>query len=149
MAEKIVATNKEARYNYTLFDTYEAGIELRGGEVKSLRTGNATLKDSFAMIERGELFLYNMHIAPYEMTTVNVPDPKRVRKLLLHKSDINRLAAQTSQRGYTIIPTKVYFKKGYAKVEVAVAKGKRLWDKREAIQKRETERELRRSLRSK
>ena len=149
MAEKIIATNKEARHNYALFDAYEAGIELKGGEVKSLRAGKASLKESFARIEKGELLLYNMHIAPYEGTTVDIPDPKRVRKLLLHKKDISKLAAKTSQRGYTIIPTKIYFKKGYAKVEIAIARGKRTWDKRETIQKREAEREVRRSLRGK
>lgn len=149
MAEKIIATNKEARHTYALFDSFEAGIELKGGEVKSLRAGKASLKESFARVEKGEILLYNMHISPYKGTTVDIPDPQRVRKLLLHKKDIVKLEAKTAQRGFTIIPTKIYFKKGYAKVEIAIARGKKLWDKRQAIRKREVEREMRRSLRSK
>jgi len=149
MADKLVATNRQARFQYTLFDAYEAGIELKGCEVKSLREGKASIKESFARVDKGEVFLYNMHIPPYEYANINQPDPKRLRKLLLKKSEINKLAAQTSQRGFTIVPTKVYFKKGFAKVEIALAKGKRQFDKREVMKKREVEREVRRSLRSK
>jgi len=149
MAEKLIATNREARFEYSLFDTYEAGIELKGCEVKSLREGSASIKESFARVDKGEVYLYNMHIPPYEYANINQPDPKRIRKLLLKKGEINKLSAQTSQRGFTIIPTKVYFKKGFAKVEIALAKGKKVFDKREVMKKRETEREIRRSLRKK
>ena len=149
MAEKIISTNKEARYKYLLFDVFEAGIELKGPEVKSVRDGGVSLKDSFARVENGEIFLYNMHIAPYEYANINAPEPKRARKLLLRKSEIVKLASKISQRGFTIVPTKLYFKKGFAKVEIALAKGKRLYDKREAIKKREAQREMRRSLRGK
>lgn len=142
-------TNREARHNYTILESFETGIVLCGCEVKSLREGRAALKDSFARIEKGELFLYNMYIAPYEAAGRNNPEPKSPRKLLLHKSEIAKLQGAVSQRGYTLVPLKLYFKHGIAKVELALCKGKRQYDKREAIKRREVEREIRRGLREK
>ena len=149
MDEKVIATNRQARYNYTILESFEAGIELRGTEVKSLRGGQANLKESFARVENGELFLYNMHIAPYEFGNIANVDPIRPRKLLLHKNQIRRLIGDLSAKRLTLIPLKLYFKHGIAKVELAVAKGKKLYDKREAIRRRESERELRRIARGK
>lgn len=146
MAEELVATNREARHNYHILESVEAGIELKGAEVKSLREHRANLKDSFARVEENELYLYNMHISPYPQAGKFNPDPKRRRKLLLHKSEIKRLLGQLTQKGLTLIPLKLYFKRGIAKVELALAKGKKLYDKREAIRRRESERELRRAL---
>ncbi len=149
MAEKIIATNRQARFNYTILESFEAGIELNGPEVKSLRTGKASLADSFARIEGGEVFLHNMHIAPYEFGNRANPDPIRARKLLLHKNQIKRLSAELSTKHLTLIPLKAYFKSGMVKVELAVAKGKKLYDKREAIKSRESDIELRRIIRNK
>lgn len=146
MAEELVATNREARHNYHILESVEAGIELKGAEVKSLREHRANLKDSFARVEENELYLYNMHVSPYPQAGKFNPDPKRRRKLLLHKSEIKRLLGQLTQKGLTLIPLKLYFKRGIAKVELALAKGKKLYDKREAIRRREAERELRRAL---
>ena len=145
MAGKIVTTNRQARYNYSILESFEAGIELAGSEVKSLRAGRASLKDSFAIVEGGELFLCNCHISPYVHTGSFSEDPKRRRKLLIHKAQINRLLGQTSQKGLTLIPLKIYFKRGFAKVELALAKGKKRYDKREKIRRKETLRELRRA----
>ncbi len=142
MSPKIIATNRQARYNYSILEGFEAGIELKGSEVKSLRAGKASLKDSFARVDRGELFLYNCHISPYEHTGSFTVDPKRRRKLLVHKSQINRLTGLTTQKGLTLIPLKMYFKHGLAKVEIALAKGKRQYDKREKIKRKEAMREL-------
>ncbi len=149
MAEGLVATNREARHNYHILESLEAGIELKGAEVKSLREHRANLKDSFARVEGDEAFLYNMHISPYPQAGRFGPDPQRRRKLLLHKAEIKRLLGKLTQKGLTLIPLKLYFKRGIAKVELALAKGKRLYDKREAIRRREAERELRRALRRK
>ena len=149
MPDKTVATNRQARYNYAILESFEAGIELKGTEVKSLRAGQVNLKDSFARVENNELFLYNMHIAPYEFGNIANVDPIRPRKLLLHKSQIRRLVGEVSAKRLTLIPLKLYFKRGIAKVELAVAKGKKLYDKRETIRRRETERELRRIARGK
>ncbi len=149
MAEESVATNNEARHNYHILESAEAGIELMGAEVKSLRGHKANLKDSFARIEDGEIYLYNMHISPYPQAGRFNPDPKRRRKLLLHKTEIKRLFVQLTQKGLTLIPLKLYFKKGLAKVELALAKGKKLYDRREDIKRRDSDRDLRRELRSK
>lgn len=149
MAEELIATNREARHNYHILESVEAGIELKGAEVKSLREHRANLKDSFARVEENEIYLYNMHISPYPQAGRFNPDPKRRRKLLLHKTEIKRLLGQLSQKGLTLIPLKIYFKRGMAKVELALAKGKKLYDKREAIRRRESEMELRRALRRK
>ena len=142
MANKVIATNRQARYNYSILESFEAGIELKGSEVKSLRGGKASLKDSFARIEKNELFLFNCHISSYENTGSFLEDPKRPRKLLVHKSQINRLVGQTSQKGLTLIPLKMYFKHGLAKVELALAKGKKVHDNREKIRRKELVREL-------
>ncbi len=149
MADKIIATNRHALYNYTVLESLEVGIELKGTEVKSLRTGQTNLKDSFARIENGQVFLYNMHIAPYEFGNISNTDPLRARRLLLHKNQIRRFSGELSTKNLTLIPLKIYFKKGVAKVELALVKGKKLYDKREAIRKRESERELRRIARGK
>jgi len=145
MSEKIIATNKQARYNYTLFDAVEAGVELKGSEVKSLRLGYVSLNDSFARVEKDGIYLYNCHIVPYKYAR-EAQDPQRIKKLLLHKSEINKFAARLAQRGFTLVPVKIYFKRGMAKVEIALAKGKRLYDKREAIKKRESSLEMRRAI---
>ena len=146
MAEKIIATNKEARHNYALFDTYEAGIALKGGEVKSLRAGKASLKESFARIEKGEVFLVSAHISPYSHGNIQNHDPLRERKLLLHKSEIRRLVGKTEQKGLTLVPLRAYFAQGHAKVELALARGKRHSDKRETIKRRDAAREVEREL---
>jgi len=147
MAEKVIATNRKARFNYTILESFEAGIELRGAEVKSLRGGNASLADSFARGENGEIFMHNMHIAPYEFANINKTDPIRPRRLLLHRSQIRRILGEASTKRLALIPLKIYFKEGIAKVELALAKGKKLYDKREDIRRRETERDLRRVIR--
>ena len=138
--------NRRARRDYFILETVEAGIELRGCEVKSLRRGQASLAESFVRVEDGEAYLYGMYIAPYEEGSYNNPPPRRRRKLLLHRRQIAHLGAKVSGKGYTLIPLALYFKRGYAKVEVALAQGKRQYDKREAIKKREAERESRRVI---
>lgn len=143
---KIIATNRKAYHDYFIEETIEAGIELKGTEVKSVRLGHVNLKDSFARVENGEVFLYNMHISPYEKGNIFNVDPMRDRKLLLHKHEINRLAGYVQQKGYTLIPLKIYLKRGKIKVELAVAKGKKLYDKREAIAKRDAELEIRKKM---
>ena len=142
----IICDNRKARHEYHFLETFEAGIELRGTEVKSLRNGRGNLQDAYGKIENGQLYLVNMHISPYEMGNRNNHDPKRAKRLLLHKSEIRRLHAKVKEKGYTIVPTKVYFSGSLVKVEIALAQGKKLHDKREdlinkAVQ-RETERDL-------
>jgi SsrA-binding protein len=144
--DKLVASNRRARHDYTILETIEAGLQLKGTEVKSMRAGKTALSDSFARLEGNEIFLYNMHIAPYEFGNIYNPDPLRPRKLLLHRRQINKLALEVSTKHLAIIPLKVYFKNGIAKVELALAKGKKQYDKREAIKKRESEKELKRVL---
>lgn len=144
---KLIANNKKAYYDYFIEDTYEAGIALAGTEVKSLRTGKCSLKESFIRIDRGELFVYNMHISPYEKGNIFNKDPLRVRKLLVHRYEINKMSAKVAEKGFTLVPLRVYFKDSLVKVEIGLARGKKLYDKRETIakkdQKREAERELR------
>ncbi|OIO38773.1 MAG: SsrA-binding protein [Candidatus Omnitrophica bacterium CG1_02_49_10] len=144
----IVATNRRARHDYTLFNTVEAGIVLKGTEVKSLRMRLVSLTESFARIDDDEVFLYNMHINPYEHGGINNVEPTRTRKLLLHKAQIKRLAGDVSQKGFTLIPLQVYFKRGVAKVEIAVARGKQNYDKRQKLKKDEHDREVRRAMSS-
>ena len=144
-----IVTNRQARRDYAILESIEAGIELKGTEVKSLRGRLANLKESFARIEKGEVILYNFHISPYEFGNIHNVDPMRPRKLLLHKNQILRLYAQIQTKSLTLVPLKVYFKKGFAKVELAVAKGKKKYDKREAIKRREAKLEIDRALRSK
>jgi len=143
---KMIANNKKARHDYFIEETYEAGIVLHGTEVKSLRLGKCSVKESFIRVENGEVFVYNMHISPYEMGNIFNKDPLRVKKLLLHKSEINRIMGKVSQQGYTLVPLTVYLKGSLVKVEIGLAKGKKLYDKRQDIakkdQKRETERQF-------
>ncbi|MDI6688906.1 MAG: SsrA-binding protein SmpB [Actinomycetota bacterium] len=147
MAEqKVVARNKKAYHDYFIEETYEAGIALEGAEVKSLRAGKVSLRDSFARIKNGEVFLYNMHISSYEHGDVLKPDPRRTRKLLLHKSEIRRLIGKTEEKGYTLIPLMIYFSRGFAKVELGLAKGKCLYDKRREIAEKTAKREIERAL---
>ena len=138
---KLIANNKKAYHDYFIEDTYEAGISLAGTEVKSLRMGKCSLKESFIRIERGELFVYNMHISPYEKGNIFNKDPLRVRKLLLHRYEINKLSARVEQKGYTLVPLRVYFKGSLTKVEVGLARGKKLYDKRQDIAKKDMRRE--------
>ncbi|MDY0222501.1 MAG: SsrA-binding protein SmpB [Desulfobacterium sp.] len=139
---KIIATNKKARHDYHLSDEVEAGIVLTGTEVKSIREGRVTIKDAYAEIKNGEVFLRQLHINPYTFAYYDNHDPLRTRKLLLHNYEIKRLTIKTKERGYTIIPLKLYFKNGKVKVQIALAKGKKLYDKRESIKERDVNREL-------
>lgn len=140
--EKIVCQNPKAHRDFFLEEKYETGIELKGSEVKSLRDAKASIKESFAMVKEGEVFLINSYIAPYEGANRFNHEPTRERKLLLHKREIERLIGKTRIRGYTLIPVKIYFKNGRAKVELALAKGKKDYDKREDIKRREAQREI-------
>jgi SsrA-binding protein len=144
---KLIAKNRRGRYDYEILDTVEAGIALLGPEVKSLRAGKASLSDAYAVVRRGEVFLVNAHISPYAQAARENPDPRRERKLLLHRAEIARLQGKVAERGLTLVPLSLYFKDGRAKVELALARGKRRYDKREAIRKREEDRELRRIAR--
>lgn len=143
---RLIANNKKAYHDYFIEDTYEAGIELAGTEVKSLRMGKCSIKESFIQIEHGEVFIYGMHISPYEKGNIFNKDPLRVKKLLLHKTEINKLLGKTQEKGMSIVPLKVYLKGSLVKVEIGLAKGKKLYDKRQDItkkdQKREAEREF-------
>lgn len=144
-----LATNRKARRDYDFFETVEAGIVLLGPEIKSIRARRVSLDDSFARIDDGEVFLYNMHVSPYEQGgRYNPSDPTRVRKLLLRRPQIERLTGRLSQRGLALIPLRLYLKHGLAKVELALGKGKKLYEKRETIRARETEREMRRLIRT-
>ena len=140
--EQIVTKNRKAFHDYFIQETYEAGLMLVGTEVKSLREGKANLKESYALIKDGEMFLLNCHISPYSHGNLQNHDPLRTRKLLLHKREISKLWAKTSQQGLTLIPLKLYFKDGKAKVEIGLAKGKRQYEKRESIKEREVKREI-------
>ncbi len=140
--EKVVATNRKARYEFHIGDRYEAGIALQGTEVKSLRDGNASIQDAYCSIQKGEVVLNNSHIAPYRHGTHFNHDPERPRKLLLNKKEIAKLTKAVDQKGYTIIPLRLYFKRGLAKVEIGVARGKRQYDKRKDIADRDSKRRL-------
>lgn len=142
--EKVAATNKKAYHDYFIEDAFEAGIELVGSEVKSVRLGAVNLKDSFVLVRNGELFLVNAHISPYKMGNRFNPPPRRERRLLMHKSEIMRLKAKAERKGYTLIPTKMYFKQSLIKVEIALAKGKILYDKRRALKEKQLKREAER-----
>ena len=143
---KLIANNKKAYHDYFIEDTYEAGIELAGTEVKSMRMGKCSIKESFIQIEHGEVFVYGMHISPYEKGNIFNKDPLRTRKLLLHQYEIRKIAAKIAEKGFTLVPLKVYFKGSLVKVEIGIAKGKKLYDKRQTIakndQRREAEREF-------
>ena len=151
-ARKLIANNKKVYHDYFLEETFEAGIALAGTEVKSMRMGKCSIKESFIHIENGEVILYGMHISPYEKGNIFNKDPLRVRKLLLHRQEIRKLIGNSSEKGYTIVPLQVYFKNGRAKIEIGLAKGKKLYDKRQDIakkdQKREAEKELKVRLRA-
>jgi SsrA-binding protein len=142
-----VATNRQASYRYHLMDRWEAGLVLTGTEVKSLRGGKAQLKDGYASIQNGEVWLYNVHIPPYAPATRENHEPERPRKLLMHKREIERLIGKTKEKGLTLVPTRLYFKGSRAKVEIALARGKDVGDKRHAIKERELKREMERSFR--
>jgi len=142
---KVVATNRKARYNYEILDTFEAGIVLRGSEVKSMRAGSVQLKDSYATIRDGEVWLENTHIAPYSFAEHGGHDPERPRKLLLHRREIDRLFGRIREEGLTLVPLQVYFTEGKAKVELGLARGKRPHDKRRAIVERQQKREMSRA----
>ena len=143
---KYITDNRKARHDYFIHDSYEAGIALTGTEVKSLRQGKVNLKDSFCRIENGELLLLGMHISPYDHCNIFNRDPMRVRKLLMHKKEIMRLLGTTKQQGLTLIPLSVYFKKGRAKVQVGLCKGKKLYDKRDVAAKKEANRNIEREM---
>lgn len=148
MAEeyKVVATNRKAYHDFHIEETHEAGIVLTGTEIKSVRAGSVNLKDSYAVVKDGEAWLLNLHISPYDPASRQNVDPDRTRKLLLHRSEINRLFGRVQEKGLTIIPLRMYVKRNRAKVELALVRGKRQYDKREAIAKRETDREIQRAL---
>ncbi len=145
---QIIASNRRARYEYEILDTWEAGMVLVGPEVKSLRAGNANLSDSYAMTRRGELWLLNLHISPYKQAGRDNPDPRRERKLLLHRREIEKLDSQINERGLTLVPLSLYFMNGRAKVEIGLARGKKRYDKRESIKRREQDREMARATSS-
>jgi len=144
--DKIITSNRKAFHNYSIMESLEAGLQLKGTEVKSIRAGGASLSDSFAKLEGNEAFLYNMHIPPYEFGNIYNSDPLRPRKLLLHRRQINKLGIEVSTKQLALIPLKLYFKNGIVKVELALAKGKKQYDKRESIRRRESDRELKRVL---
>ena len=143
---KELQRNKKAWHDYYIEDTYEAGIELFGTEVKSVRLGRLNLKDSYIMIERGQAFIYGMHISPYDKGNIFNKDPMRPKRLLLHKNEIRKFNANVMQQGYSIVPLKVYLKQGLVKVEIALAKGKKAYDKRDAQAKKDAQREIERML---
>ena len=138
---KLVANNKKAYHDYFIEEKYEAGVALHGTEVKSLRLGKCSIKEAFVRIEGGEVFVYGMHISPYEKGNIFNKDPLRVKKLLLHRSEIHKMAGKIAEKGYTLVPLQVYFKDGLAKVEIGLAKGKKLYDKRQDIAKKDQRRE--------
>ena len=138
---KLIANNKKAYHDYFIEDQYEAGISLAGTEVKSLRQGKCSIKESFIRIENGEVFIYGMHISPYEKGNIFNKDPLRVKKLLLHKYEINKMSGKIAEKGYTLVPLQVYFKGSLVKVEIGLARGKKLYDKRQDIAKKDQKRE--------
>lgn len=146
---KLVANNKKAYHDYFIEEKYECGIALHGTEVKSLRMGKCSIKEAFIRIENGEVFVYGMHISPYEKGNIFNKDPLRVKKLLLHKQEINKLVGKIKEKGYTLVPLQVYFSNGKAKVEIGLARGKKLYDKREDIAKKDQKREMQREFKVK
>ncbi len=143
---KLIANNKKAYHEYFILETYEAGLALHGTEVKSLRMGKGSIKESFIRIENGEVFVYGMHISPYEKGNIFNKDPLRVKKLLLHKSEINKMVGKMKEKGMAIVPLKIYFKDSLVKMEIGVAKGKKLYDKRDTIAKKDQQREAQRDF---
>lgn len=146
---KIISDNRQARFQYEILETYEAGIQLVGTEVKSIRAGKANLKDGFALIRNGEVLLLNVHISPHHTTSQMFNhDPRRTRKLLLHRDEIRKLTGKIEQQGLTLVPLKMYLKRGWVKVDIALAKGKKLHDKRDDIRKRQDQRDMQRALKN-
>lgn len=145
-SQKLIANNKKAYHDYFIDETYEAGVALHGTEVKSMRMGKCSIKESFIRIENGEVFVYGMHISPYEKGNLFNKDPLRVKKLLMHKYEINKLTGKIAEKGYTLVPLQVYFKDGRVKVEVGLARGKKLYDKRQDIAKKDQRREAEREF---
>jgi SsrA-binding protein len=145
-SRKIVARNRKARHEYDILESVEAGMELRGPEVKSIRAGEVSFQDAFARVERGEVWLYSLHISPYEQANRANVDPVRPRRLLLNRREIRHLAQQVDEKGLTLVPLEIYFSRGYAKVTLAVARGRKLHDKREALKRRVQEREAQRAM---
>lgn len=144
---KVLAQNKKARHDYFIEETYEAGLVLLGTEIKAIRAGRVNLKDSFARIRNGELFVHNMHISPYEQGNIHNHEPLRTRKLLLHRKQINTLIGETKEAGYSIVPLKLYLKDGYAKLLIGLARGKKKYDKREDLKQKEAKRDIERAFR--
>lgn len=138
---KLIANNKKAYHDYFIDETYEAGIALHGTEVKSMRMGKCSIKESFIRIENGEVFVYGMHVSPYEKGNIFNKDPLRIKKLLMHKYEINKLAGKIAEKGFTLVPLQVYFKDGKVKVEIGLARGKKLYDKRQDLAKKDQKRE--------
>ncbi len=147
MATKTIVTNRRAARDYEVVETYEAGLVLRGSEVKSLRQGRADLKDSYAVVQRGEIWLVGAYVAPYVFSREGGHDPERTRKLLLHRHEIDRIAGKVAERGLTLVPLRLYFKEGTAKVELGLAKGRARYDKREKLRRRQADREMERAMR--
>lgn len=145
--ERTVASNRKARHEFHIEETHEAGIVLTGTEVKVLRAGRASIQEAFARVEEGEVWLYHMHVPPYEAGNIFNHDPLRRRKLLLHRREVDRLRGRVEQKGYTLVPLRLYFRRGLAKVELALARGKRQYDKRAAIAEREADRRMERAVR--
>lgn len=144
--KQIVATNRKARHEYDILETFEAGLVLKGPEVKSLREGKVGFQDAFGRVERGEVWLYSLHISPYEQANRYNQDPLRPRKLLLNKREIRNLVGSVEEKGLTLVPLKIYFRRGYAKVTLAVAKGRKLYDKREKLKRKTQEKEAERAM---
>ena len=148
-SRKLIANNKKAYHDYFIEDKYETGIALHGTEVKSLRMGKCSIKESFIRIENGEVFIYGMHVSPYEKGNIFNKDPLRVRKLLMHRKEINKITGKIAEKGYTLVPLKVYFNRSLVKVEIGLAKGKKLYDKRQDIAKKDQRREAERDFKVK
>jgi SsrA-binding protein len=144
---KVISQNKKANFDYFIEETYETGIVLKGTEIKSIRAGRVNIRDSFAKIDNGEVFLHNMHISPYEQGNIHNHDPLRTRKLLMHRKEINKLIGLTKEKGYSLIPVKLYLKNGFAKVLLGLGKGKKKYDKREDLKRKAAKREVDRAFR--
>lgn len=145
--DNVVAQNRKASHDYFIEETYEAGLVLQGTEIKSIRKGSVNLKDSFARVQNGEVFLHNMHVAPYEQGNRYNHDPERTRKLLLHKKEINKLIGKTKETGYSLVPLKLYIKHGYAKLLIGIGKGKKNYDKRDSLRQKTAQREIEKAFR--
>lgn len=147
--QKLIANNKKAYHDYFIDETYETGVALHGTEVKSIRMGKCSIKEGFVRIENGEVFVYGMHVSPYEKGNLFNKDPLRVKKLLMHRCEINKLEGKIREKGYTLVPLQVYFKRGRVKLEIGLARGKKLYDKRESIAKKDARRETEREFKVK